>query len=436
MTKVHPTATDHSEGDEEENTTAQQFSDLSKTTEPPIGLDEETPQPVEPQLESHDVSHDLATKVKEKKLSNVACDVEANDINVSDKEEGESISTKDVQQSMDNIFKLLKVENPHSISESSPPMNFDEFTKILNLPHSGESGGEPLTSTEKSLALGEGPKSDEFVSLGPRSPREKRAPSASSLGAGEDNSEIVNATGAPTPAEHLQLLKEGIPPAENGEVPLLSDLGVTDESIAESLAEQKKKEEAEEAPWPDIGQPEVEVKIAKDEEDKVEKGEEKGAEAKPDFPKQLPQEQEVIGDSGGGVSQTAPSPWETGGEEGIPTISDLVMPSADVGMDVVMKSCKQPHFLVEPSHDQQEESNDQSERDVTPGPADEKGEELVQEVGGGTFTELVSRSKKKARRGTRGKTKKPGSNANTLDAAPPVEVGYVVYGIYFCLWSE
>ena len=426
MTEFHPT--NQAEENDKASTTAQEFSDLSRATELPADIDKDH------EIESHDLSHDLIGEDKKETLVEVVSndeDRELNDLNASDRveeEEGESISTKDVQESMDNIFKLLKIDSANPNSEASPPMNFDEFTKMLTGGEDG--GGGLLTSTEKSLALGEGPKTDEFVSLTPRSPREKR-PGASALGAAEDNSEIVNAAGAPTPAEHLKLLKEKIPPAENDEVPLLSDLGVTDESIAESLAEQKKKKEAEEAPWPDIGQAEVDENTAKEEgEGKTEQVND-DVKSSSSLSVHLPQDQPTNSDRSGGVAEPAPSPWAPGGEREAPVISALVMPSADVAVDVTTKHSEiveKSHHVPEPSHEQQEESQDQSERDVTPGLTDDKGEELSQEVGGGKSpAELVSRARKRNRRGVRAKGKKTSPNTNTIGMAALPEVGRQEY---------
>ena len=381
-----------------EDATAQQFSDLSSAP----GLDKEQPQVGE----SHDLSHDQAGEEKKQRLnSGVRTDgdnVELNNLNSSDKEE-DGISTESVQQSMNNIFQLLKVENPHSSAEASPPIDFNEFTKMLTDPSLTKVGEGALTSTEKSLSLSEGPKSDEFVSLVPRS-GEKRS-SVSSVGA-EENSEIVNATGAPTLAEHLKLLKEKIPPVESDKVPLLSELGVTDESIAESLAEQKKTEE--EAPWPDIGQPDIEVKIVRDKEVVDE------TTASSLQQKQL---QGQVNSSDGSAPLTGV------GEGEAPVISGLVMPSADVGIDVVMQPGEESPDIPKQSLDQPEESQDQSEREVTPGPAEQEGERLEQEVGGDIMpTELVSKSKKKTRRGAKGKAKRTSTGNTTLGAAALVEV--------------
>ena len=422
-------------------------------------MEEGQPQ-VPPKSESHDQSRDLAGEEldeKRQEVSGVGDDGngETDDTNVdekkteiSDNEEEGGLSTKDVQQSMDNIFQLLKIENPHSTTGDSQHIDFNEFTKMLNDPTLAQRNEQdPLTSTEKSVSLGggsEGPKSDEFVSLAPRSSGDKRSPST---GVEDDSSEIVNAAGAPTPDEHLQLLKEKIPPAESDKVPLLSDLGVTDESIAESLAEQNKAEgEGEEAPWPDIGQPEPEMKVMVVQNE----GELKSVSS--------PALGVHVNGSGGDGSTTAAQgaaavPWvamsDGGGgappvvgegaslvvSEELPSVvsevpppvaSGLVMPSADVAIDIVaVESGEKSHDLPEQSHDQGQppHQEEQSERDVTPGPPEQEGEGLGQEVGGGTLpTELVSKSKKKARRGARGKAKKPSIGNATLGTAGLVEV--------------
>ena len=414
MTEFHPTDDEEKE-EEDDNTTAQEFSDLSKETEAVVS-DQEQPQGVgteiESRVQSHNESRDLAGDEKKREVSG-GLD-EGGKEELKKEGEGESMSTEDVQQSLDNIFSLLKIDKPLSSSDTTPPIDFNEFTKMLTDPSPaqaqslGEEGGGPLTSTEKSLALSAGPKSDEFVSLAPRL-RENKKSASPSTGTADDNSEIVNATGAPTPAEHLELLKEKIPPVENDEVPLLSDLGVTDESIAESLAEQKRKEEAEQTPWPDIGQPEAEFNFLKDDE-KVE--EEK--EASP----------QLQMNNGAGAAPPT-SQWAASSKGETPVISGLTMPSADVAIDMTgVKAVEEPRDVPEQSHDQ----GNLSERDVTPSPPDQEGQEeeeegLGQEVGGETLpTELVPKPKKKSRRGTKGKAKKTTTGA-TLSAAGVVEQG-------------
>ena len=405
MTEFHP-----KDEPEDDSTTSQQFSDLSRVTVPD-GLDKEQQPQAELQMESHDQSCDLVSEEKKQKASDDLSDGEGeddlNDLNASDKEEEEEegISTKEAQKSMNNIFQILQVDNPHSATDvSSSSLGFDEFTKMLNEPTLAQQreGGGALTSTEKSVTLGaEGPESNEFVSTA-------RAPSSS--GAPEDKSEIVNATGAPTPAEHLKLLKEKIPPVESDKVPLLSDLGVTDESIAESLVEQQKQVEAEETPWPDIGQPEMKVKGEKEgEEDKKDGEGEKKDEA--------------------GISE--PTGWVASGEGGAPVVSGLVMPSADVAIDMTMKSGDETHDVPEQSHDLPEDSQGLSEKDVSPGPPEQGEVGLGQEVGGETLTtELVSKTRKKTRRGTRGKAKKTSTDA-AGGAAALVEAGRQVYVCVF-----
>ena len=453
VTEFHPT--DKAEGDDEVNTSAQQFSDLSKLTEP---IDSEEQQGQRPQGAELAVESCDLTGVEEEKRQEPAgrpvTDGDnpdgLNDLGASDSEEEEgSISTKEVQQSMNNIFDILQISSPHSRTDTSPPVDFNQFTKMLNDPalarhgeSEGSSGSGALTSTEKSLALGEGPTTDEFVSLAPR-PREKGISGGSSTGATEDNSEIVNATGAPTPAEHLQLLKEKIPPIESDKVPLLSDLGVTDESIAESVAECKKQKEAEETPWPDIGQLEMEAKAVKggDKDDvKVKEEEGKG--------------EKVKMNEGGAVPKPASA---TAGNEGeVPVIGGLVMPSADIAIDMTMQPSEESRDLPDRSHDlpdkshelpdqsrdqeeeEEEEVQEQSERDVTRGLPDQEGEGLGQEVGGAAVpTELVSKTKKKTRRGNKGKSKKTCANATLEAAAVLVDTGrqvYVTFGLSCILY--
>ena len=456
VTEYNPT--DESDHETDIDTTGQ-FSELSSKTgiEPTAvnNKEEEQPQvPLESESrdQSHDQSPDLTTEMGEEEKREKVKSIGVNDgkgstdnagvdkkkAERSDIEEGEEegdLSTKVIQQSMDNIFKLLKIENPHSLAEDSQHVGFEEFTKMLNDPTLAQQG--PLTSTEKSVSLGgEGPKSDEFVPLAPRSSRGE-GKSSSSLGVEDDSSEIVNATGAPTPAEHLQLLKEKVPPAESDKVPLLSDLGVTDESIAESLAEHKKAEgegeEIEEAPWPDIGQPEpeMEVKVVRDER-KVESA------SSPAL------QMNSSGGDGSTITMTtiqAAAVGDGGGEPHVirkelpsvigeelppvvieelpPVVGGLIMPSADVAIDIATVE------NGEKSHDQEQQlqPEEQSERDGTPGIPEQEGEGLGQEVGGGTLaTELVSKSKKKTRRGSRPKAKKANVGSATLGTAGLVEV--------------
>ena len=474
MTEFNPTNESDHEADVGD-TTAQHSELSSKTEIEPTAVEE---QPSHDQ--SHDQSHDLTTtemgeeeEEKRGKVENITTDdgkgslhsastdkkkAEVNDIEGQEKD-GE-LSTEDVQQSMDNIFKLLKMENPHSSTDNSQSVGFEEFTKMLNDPTLVQQSG-PLTSTEKSVILGgggEGATSDEFVPLAPRSNRGETK-SSSSLGVEDESSEIVNATGAPTPAEHLQLLKENVPPAESDQVPLLSDLGVTDESIAESLAEQKKGEgegeEVEEAPWPDIGQPELGMEVKVDRDDEIKSKLESAS---------SPAVQ--MNDSGGGDGSTVATTTKTtligagpgvvplvamgdgggggeplvvrkelppvvGGElpiEGLPpVVGGLIMPSADVAIDIAaVENGEKSHDLsAEQSHDygQQLQAEEQSERDGTPGIPEQEGEGLGQEVGGGLLpTELVSKSKKKTRRGPRTKAKKANAGSANLGTAGLVEV--------------
>ena len=478
MTEFNPTDESDHETDVGD-TTAQRFELSSKTEIEPTAVEEQPSQ-----SESHDQSRDLTTtemgeeEEKRGKVENITTDdgkdnlhlasadkkkAGVNDIEGQEKD-GE-LSTEDVQQSMDNIFKLLKMENPHSSTDNSQSVGFEEFTKMLNDPTLMQQSG-PLTSTEKSVILGgggEGATSDEFVPLAPRSSRGETK-SSSSLGVEDESSEIVNATGAPTPAEHLQLLKENVPPAESDQVPLLSDLGVTDESIAESLAEQKKGEgegkgeEVEEAPWPDIGQPEIRMEMKVDRDDEIESKLESASSPAV-----------KMNDSGGGDGSTVATTTKTttigagpgvvplvamgdggkGGEplvvrkelpsvvggklppvaiEGLPpVVSGLIMPSADVAIDIAaVENGEKSHDLsAEQSRDygQQLQAEEQSERDGTPGIPEQEGEGLGQEVGGGLLpTELVSKSKKKTRRGPRTKAKKANAGSANLGTAGLVEV--------------
>ena len=457
--------TDEADHKTEADTTAQ-LSELSSRAEiGPIDVDNDGKQPQVPlQSESHDQSHDQSRdqsrdqtymydltiqEGEEKKTQHSGIDEGNGATNVSQKKaesnneekmEGE-LSTRDVQESMNNIFKLLAIENPHSTAEDSQHVDFEEFTKLLNDPALVQQG--PLTSTEKSISLGgEGPKSDEFVPLAPRSSKGE-GKSSSSLGVEDDSSEIVNATGAPTPAEHLQLLKENIPPAESDKVPLLSDLGVTDESIEESLAEQKKAEgegeEIEEAPWPDIGQPEpdMEVKVVCDDKE-IESAlgpalqmNDSGGDGSPVTTTATVGAAIVpsvaTGDEEGGVPPVVSEELPPVVIERLPpVVGGLIMPSADVAIDIAaVENVEKSHDIPVRSHDQGQQlpQEELSERDGTPGLPEQEGEGLEQEVGGGTLpTELVSKSKKKTRRGSRGKGKKANVGNATLGTTGLVEV--------------
>lgn len=142
------------------------------------------------------------------------------------------VTIEGAQQTMDSIFSLLKVDNPHAAPPNTEPEKFneagyEEFKRMLVDP---PKQWEVHTSAEKSKFETE---TSEFV-----------APAAqqhTSLTSGDESTEIVNAAASKTPTEYLDLLRQKVPDEDS--------LGQTDELQLPLLSK--------ESEWPDIGGPEL-----------------------------------------------------------------------------------------------------------------------------------------------------------------------------------
>ena len=142
------------------------------------------------------------------------------------------VTIEGAQQTLDSIFSLLKVDNPHAAPPNTEPEKFNEagykeFKRMLVDP---PKQWEVHTAAEKSKFETE---TSEFVAPAPQQ--------HASLTSGDENTEIVNAAASKTPTEYLDLLRQKVP-GENS-------LGQTDELQLPLLPK--------ESEWPDIGGPEL-----------------------------------------------------------------------------------------------------------------------------------------------------------------------------------
>ena len=142
------------------------------------------------------------------------------------------VTIEGAQQTLDSIFSLLKVDNPHAAPPNTEPEKFneagyEEFKRMLVDP---PKQWEVHTAAEKSKFETE---TSEFVAPAPQQ--------HASLTSGDENTEIVNAAASKTPTEYLDLLRQKVP-GENS-------LGQTDELQLPLLPK--------ESEWPDIGGPEL-----------------------------------------------------------------------------------------------------------------------------------------------------------------------------------